>query len=146
MDSSSSSHDKVHQEHAEQSTLKTNGHNGSSTNNTDQIAMADLPSAIVEKGPQLLDTKVPFLTWRSVVMGLFVSMGGFIFGYDTGQISGFLQMDDFLYAFGTWNGTKYEFSNVRSGLITGLVCPLTLLTCPFGRRKANAGKSCQSEH
>lgn len=132
MDSSPSSHDKVHQEHAEQSTLTnshgTNGYtNGSSTTNgtgNDEIAVADLPSAIVEKGPQLLDTKVPFLTWRSVVMGLFVSMGGFIFGYDTGQISGFLQMDDFLYMFGTWNGTKYEFSNVRSGLITALVCPL----------------------
>lgn len=123
MDSSSSSHDKVHQEHAEQSTLTTNtGYTNGNSSNTDEIAMADLPSAIVEKGPQLLDTKVPFLTWRSVVMGLFVSMGGFIFGYDTGQISGFLQMDDFLYSFGTWNGEKYEFSNVRSGLITGLVC------------------------
>lgn len=124
-----SSHDKVHQEHAEQSTLNTNGTSSQNNNGSsaDEIAMADLPSAIVEKGPQLLDTKVPFLTWRSVVMGLFVSMGGFIFGYDTGQISGFLQMDDFLYAFGTWNGSKYEFTNVRSGLITGLVC-LSVMT------------------
>lgn len=120
MDSSPSSHDKVHQEHAEQSNGITNG-NHSNSSGSDDIVMADLPSAIVEKGPQLVDTKVPFLTWRSVVMGLFVSMGGFIFGYDTGQISGFLQMDDFLYSFGQWNGEKYEFSNVRSGLITGLV-------------------------
>jgi SP family sugar:H+ symporter-like MFS transporter len=120
MDSSPSSHDKVHQEHAEQSNGITNGNNSSSAS-SDDIVMADLPAAIVEKGPQLVDTKVPFLTWRSAVMGLFVSMGGFIFGYDTGQISGFLQMDDFLYSFGQWNGEKYEFSNVRSGLITGLV-------------------------
>lgn len=121
MDSSPSSHEKVHQEHAEQSTLP-NSSNGSASN-SDDIVMVDLPTAIVEKGPQLLDTKVPFLTWRSVVMGLFVSMGGFIFGYDTGQISGFLQMEDFLYSFGEWNGEKYEFSDVRSGLITGLVRP-----------------------
>ena len=123
-----SSPDKVHQEHAEQSTLTNGNHHTNGANNydhdngSDDITMADLPAAIVEKGPQLLDTKVPFLTWRSVLMGVFVSMGGFIFGYDTGQISGFLQMDDFLYMFGTWNGTKYEFTNVRSGLITGLVC------------------------
>ena len=33
---------------------------------------------------------VPRLTVHSFTMGVFVSMGGFIFGYDTGQISGFL--------------------------------------------------------
>uniref|UniRef100_A0A093VSC6 High-affinity fructose transporter ght6 n=1 Tax=Talaromyces marneffei PM1 TaxID=1077442 RepID=A0A093VSC6_TALMA len=130
MDSSPSSHEKVHQEHAEQSTLPNNS-NGSASN-SDDIVMVDLPTAIVEKGPQLLDTKVPFLTWRSVVMGLFVSMGGFIFGYDTGQISGFLQMEDFLYSFGEWNGEKYEFSDVRSGLITGLLSIGTLIGALVG--------------
>ncbi|EEA19568.1 hexose transporter hxt5 [Talaromyces marneffei ATCC 18224] len=130
MDSSPSSHEKVHQEHAEQSTLP-NSSNGSASN-SDDIVMVDLPTAIVEKGPQLLDTKVPFLTWRSVVMGLFVSMGGFIFGYDTGQISGFLQMEDFLYSFGEWNGEKYEFSDVRSGLITGLLSIGTLIGALVG--------------
>lgn len=133
---SSSPHDKVQHQHAEQSTLNNgaNGHTNASSayanGGHDEIAVADLPSAIVEKGPQLLDSKVPFLTWRSVVMGLFVSMGGFIFGYDTGQISGFLEMDDFLYSFGTWNAdkSKYEFSNVRSGLIVGLVC---CTFCPY---------------
>ncbi|QGA21235.1 hypothetical protein EYB26_008945 [Talaromyces marneffei] len=130
MDSSPSSHEKVHQEHAEQSTLP-NSSNGSASN-SDDIVMVDLPTAIVEKGPQLLDTKVPFLTWRSVVMGLFVSMGGFFFGYDTGQISGFLQMEDFLYSFGEWNGEKYEFSDVRSGLITGLLSIGTLIGALVG--------------
>lgn len=36
------------------------------------------------------DAPVPRLTIHSFIMGVFVSMGGFIFGYDTGQISGFL--------------------------------------------------------
>lgn len=49
-------------------------------------------------------------------------MGGFIFGYDTGQISGFLEMKVFLETFGdpTGSGT-YKFSTVKSGLIVGLV-------------------------
>jgi SP family sugar:H+ symporter-like MFS transporter len=38
------------------------------------------------------DTPVPRLTIHSFIMGVFVSMGGFIFGYDTGQISGFLSV------------------------------------------------------
>jgi SP family sugar:H+ symporter-like MFS transporter len=36
------------------------------------------------------DSPVPRLTVHSFIMGVFVSMGGFIFGHDTGQISGFL--------------------------------------------------------
>lgn len=127
---SPSSHNKVHQEHAEPSTLTTNnghGHTHASNYNSDDITVIDLPQAIVEKGPQLVDSHIPLLTWRSVLMGIFVSMGGFIFGYDTGQISGFLQMKDFLYQFGTYNGSSYEFSNVRSGLITALVCLLRCL-------------------
>lgn len=29
---------------------------------------------------------LPRLTWASVFMGVLVSMGGFIFGYDTGEL------------------------------------------------------------
>jgi SP family sugar:H+ symporter-like MFS transporter len=36
------------------------------------------------------------VTGRSFVLCVLVSMGGLIFGYDTGQISGFLEMPDFL--------------------------------------------------
>lgn len=44
------------------------------------------------------------------------------FGYDTGQISGFLEMPDFLARFGqNIDGTR-DFDNVRKGLIVGLVC------------------------
>jgi SP family sugar:H+ symporter-like MFS transporter len=95
----------------------------------DLYAGSDFPRESVstnerEKGRgDFVDTPIPLLTWRSLVMGLFVSMGGFLFGYDTGQISGFLEMPDFLQRFGELgsDGT-YHFSNVRSGLIVGLVC------------------------
>lgn len=71
---------------------------------------------------------VPGITLRTIFMTVLVAMGGFIFGYDTGQISGFLEMDVFLKRFGqpttvsTTNPSGYMFSNVRSGLIVGLVC------------------------
>ncbi|KAF1849252.1 siderophore iron transporter mirC [Cucurbitaria berberidis CBS 394.84] len=73
------------------------------------------------------NTPLPRLTWKGFWMGILVSMGGFIFGYDTGQISGFLEMKDFLKRFGQHrpNGTPY-FSNVRSGLIVGLLSIGTL--------------------
>ena len=50
------------------------------------------------------------------------------FGYDTGQISGFLQMPDFLDRFGQTHsdGTKY-FGNVRAGLIVALLSIGTLM-------------------
>ena len=62
------------------------------------------------------------VTLQSFLMGILISMGGFIFGYDTGQISGFLEMPDFLERFGQRHsdGTFY-FSNVRAGLIVALV-------------------------
>ncbi|KAJ5382400.1 Major facilitator superfamily domain general substrate transporter [Penicillium concentricum] len=82
-----------------------------------------------EKGPNdLVDTPVPLLTWRSFIMCILVSMGGFLFGYDTGQISGFLEMKDFLHRYGEpqSDGT-YHFSNVRSGLIVALLSIGTLI-------------------
>jgi SP family sugar:H+ symporter-like MFS transporter len=85
---------------------------------------ADRPN--VEKGGDLVDTPVPLLTWRSFIMGVFVSMGGFIFGYDTGQISGFLEMPDFLQRFGEPGPNGYQFTNVRSGLIVALVSVISL--------------------
>ncbi|OGM47801.1 MFS monosaccharide transporter [Aspergillus bombycis] len=76
----------------------------------------------------LVDTKVPFLTLWSFSMCIVISMGGFLFGYDTGQISGFLEMEDFLQRYGEQraDGTYY-FSNVRSGLIVALLSIGTLM-------------------
>jgi hypothetical protein len=42
-----------------------------------------------------------------------------------GQISGFTTMTDFKQRFAEYNAAtgEYAFSNVRNGLIVGLVCP-----------------------
>jgi SP family sugar:H+ symporter-like MFS transporter len=76
------------------------------------------------------DSPIPRVTIHSFIMGVFVSMGGFIFGYDTGQISGFLGMREFQERFGQRNGNGdggYHFSNVRSGLIVALLSIGTLM-------------------
>jgi SP family sugar:H+ symporter-like MFS transporter len=75
-----------------------------------------------KRSGSLDESRVPWVTWRSVLLGGFVSIGGVIFGYDTGQISGFLEMNNFKQRFGQLkpDGT-WKFSNVRSGLIVSLV-------------------------
>ena len=91
-----------------------------------ELARGPEPTIEHEKGPQdVVDTPIPLLTWRSFTMGIFVSMGGFLFGYDTGQISGFLGMKNFLQRYGEPGpGGDYHFSNARSGLIVALVSEL----------------------
>lgn len=65
--------------------------------------------------------RVPWVTWRSLTLGAFVSIGGIIFGYDTGQISGFLEMKNYKQRYGQLRDGEYTFSNVRSGLIVSMV-------------------------
>jgi len=80
---------------------------------------------------------IPHVTLRTVFMAILVAMGGFIFGYDTGQISGFLEMKVFLQRFGQPGPvtkdtpTGYHFTNVRSGLIVALVSSVVDYTVIF---------------
>lgn len=68
------------------------------------------------------ESKIPWVTWRSLTLGAFVSIGGIIFGYDTGQISGFLEMKNYKERYAQLKSDgSYEFSNVRSGLIVSMV-------------------------
>jgi SP family sugar:H+ symporter-like MFS transporter len=90
----------------------------------------DLPTngnGIAGKSGAGIGGKIPGVTLSTVFMAMLVAMGGFIFGYDTGQISGFLEMPVFLERFGEPVAvseeapTGYAFSNVRSGLIVAMV-------------------------
>ncbi|KAL7412779.1 general substrate transporter [Mrakia frigida] len=84
----------------------------------------------------------------AIALSLFASIGGFLFGYDIGQIADILPMPDFVERFAEVNtadptGPKI-FSNVRSGLIVGLLSIGTLggafigsfVSDALGRRKA----------
>ncbi|KAF2008540.1 general substrate transporter [Aaosphaeria arxii CBS 175.79] len=81
----------------------------------------------------------------SVILGAVASVGGFMFGYESGQISGFLAMPDFIERFGD-NG---EFSAVRQGTIVGLLAIGTMIGClssapladTFGRRLTISGSA-----
>ncbi|KPM35408.1 High-affinity fructose transporter ght6 [Neonectria ditissima] len=68
-------------------------------------------------------SSLPFMTWRVACMGVIYSLGGLIYGFDTGQISGFLEMEDFKRSFGTFDSATsgYTISTIRSGLIVGLL-------------------------
>ena len=57
------------------------------------------------------------------ILTLFVAFGGFIFGWDTGTISGFVNQTDFIRRFGNRHkdGTPY-LSNSRTGLLVSILC------------------------
>jgi len=75
------------------------------------------------------------------MLAVLASMGGFIFGYDTGQISDILLMDDFKTRFGECadrtDPGSCHFSNVRAGLIVALLSIGTLIGALLGARVAD---------
>ncbi|SCU95671.1 LAMI_0F03246g1_1 [Lachancea mirantina] len=76
---------------------------------------------------------------------LMVAFGGFVFGWDTGTISGFVNMTDFKQRFGFYDPSSgtYYLSDVRTGLIVAIFnigCAIGGLTLGklgdlYGRRK-----------
>lgn len=58
-----------------------------------------------------------------------IAFGGFVFGWDTGTISGFVNMSDFKQRFGQVNSSgEHYLSNVRTGLIVSIFN----IGCAFG--------------
>lgn len=61
--------------------------------------------------------------FRVIIMGLLVSLGGFIFGWEGGAISGYTQMNNFKNRFGdTEDNGSLKLGNVRQGLMVGMLC------------------------
>ena len=55
------------------------------------------------------------------ILCLMIAFGGFVFGWDTGTISGFVNLSDFLKRFGQRNSEgEYYLSKVRMGLIVSI--------------------------
>lgn len=61
------------------------------------------------------------VTALACILGATASVGGFIFGYVSGQISGFFDMEDYGRRFGVEKDGSYEFSAARQGTIVGLM-------------------------
>ncbi|OHE95079.1 hypothetical protein CORC01_09603 [Colletotrichum orchidophilum] len=62
------------------------------------------------------------ITFAAAFLGLVASIGGFMFGYVSGQVSGFFLMEDFMQRFGEAQNGTYVFSAARQGTIVGLLC------------------------
>ncbi|GFF58647.1 hexose transporter 2 [Aspergillus lentulus] len=113
--------------------VETETHHGESITPAPQPQYSSSDSVAAEKPLDLgVNTPIPRLTLRSAIMGLFVSMGGLLFGYDTGQISGFQEMSNYLHRYGEYSNGKWGFSHVRSGLIVGLLSIGTLIGALVG--------------
>ena len=99
--------------------------------------------ANIEKGYHD-DSKVPLLTARTFFMAVLVSMGGIVFGFDTGQVSGFLEMQNFKGNFADEHN-PLAFGDVRSGLIVGMLSIGTLIGALVAAPVANTrlfGRKC----
>ena len=62
------------------------------------------------------------VTAWAIYLGLVASIGGFMFGYVSGQISGFFLMHNYAERFGELQpDNRYAFSPARQGTIVGLL-------------------------
>ncbi|KAI0381698.1 general substrate transporter [Hypomontagnella monticulosa] len=72
--------------------------------------------------PAVSAVKQQKITFLSIFLGVVASIGGFMFGYVSGQISGFFNMPDFAQRFGEIKSDgSYEFGAARQGTIVGLL-------------------------
>ncbi|KAI1802719.1 general substrate transporter [Daldinia bambusicola] len=80
------------------------------------------PATKQEQSAEASAAKQQRVTFMSIFLGIVASIGGFMFGYVSGQISGFFNMDDFARRFGERqeNG-DYIFGAARQGTIVGLL-------------------------
>lgn len=96
----------------------------------DSVVMSDDMNSIKQDENQLKsDTESPYvIPEKSAKEYIFISLlcfliafGGFVFGFDTGTISGFVNMTDFLERFGETNAAgEHYLSDTRTGLMVSI--------------------------
>ncbi|KAF1838302.1 general substrate transporter [Decorospora gaudefroyi] len=75
---------------------------------------------------------------EAIVLGVITSIGGFLFGYDTGQISGMLLFEDFVQRFGqTQPSGEIEFDSTIQSLLVSLMSIGTLIGALSGAYTAD---------
>jgi len=72
-----------------------------------------------------VEAEKPKVKIIAVLLGAIASMGGMVFGYESGQISGFMNESDFIARF----GEDGKFSAARQGTIVGLLAIGALFGC-----------------
>ncbi|KAI1453153.1 general substrate transporter [Annulohypoxylon moriforme] len=90
--------------------------NGGSSNGTSSATKEE------QSTPPVAPVRQQKVTFMAVFLGVVASIGGFMFGYVSGQISGFFSMSDFAQRFGEETSSgEYEFGAARQGTIVGLL-------------------------
>lgn len=84
------------------------------SNNNESKQEPEVPENLIPNKP------ITSYLWVSSLC-LMVAFGGFVFGWDTGTISGFVNQTDFQRRFGDMNSSgEYYLSKVRTGLIVSI--------------------------
>lgn len=97
----------------------------SETNTPSSGSVVNSIDAKTHHSDHVNDDEKPKVKIISVLLGAIASMGGLVFGYESGQISGFTNESDFIARFGQ-NGA---FSAARQGTIVGLLAIGALIGC-----------------
>lgn len=87
-----------------------------------KVEKADSPPDDMATPAEKSDAANQKVTLFACLLGSVASIGGFMFGYVSGQISGFFLMNDFARRFGEQNADgSFEFSAARQGSIVGFL-------------------------